>query len=34
MEIEKPKKGQTPNRNSVMGPNINPNPSSIYNFKK
>ena len=33
-EMEKAKKGQTPNRNSVMGPNINPNPSSIYNFKK
>ena len=30
-EIEKRKKGTTPNKN-VMGPNIN--PSSTYNFKK
>jgi hypothetical protein len=33
-EMEKARKGQNSNQNNVMGPNINPNPSSIYNFKK
>tara|TARA_B100000424_G_C22538994_1_gene307405 strand:+ start:251 stop:415 length:165 start_codon:yes stop_codon:yes gene_type:complete len=32
-KIEKAQKGQS-NQSSVLGPNINPNPSSIYNFKK
>jgi hypothetical protein len=32
-EMEKAKKGQT-NSDNVFGPNINPNPSSVYDFKK
>jgi len=32
-KMEKAQKGQS-NENSTMGPNINPNPSSTYNFKK
>ena len=30
-KIEKAQKGQS-NENPTMGPNINPNPSSTYNF--
>ena len=35
-ENEKLEKSQNPqtHQNQPMGPNINPNPSSIYNFKK
>ena len=29
-EMEKAKKGSTPNKNKIQGPNIN--PSSTYNF--
>ncbi len=32
-KMEKSQKGQS-NQNSVLGPNINPDPSSVYNFKK
>ena len=32
-QIEKAKRGQSKSDN-VFGPNINPNPSSVYNFKK
>ena len=32
-QIEKAKRGQSKSDN-VFGPNINPDPSSVYNFKK
>jgi hypothetical protein len=33
-EMERAKKNKSSNQNNAMGPNINPNPSSTYNFKK